>query len=88
MKATTDKVKLAWISHIQDLQERESFKRDLLARQDIWDKLRSILADKLEAAEMSHRDYDSASWAFKQAHANGYKDALLEVYDILPGDGD
>lgn len=88
MTATTDKVKLAWISHIQDLQEREKFKRDLLARQDIWDKLRSILEAKLEGTEMHFRDYDNPSWAYKQAHANGYRDALLEVYDLLPGDGD
>ena len=79
-----EKVKLVWLSHIHDLQERESFKRSLLANADIWDKLKSIIEDKLEGKEMNYRDYDNPSWAFKQAHANGYKEALIELYDLLP----
>ncbi len=80
----TDKVKLVWLSHIQDKEEKERFKQAILSRQDIWDRLKHIVEDRVEAKEMHFDDYDSPSWAYKQAHANGYKEALLELYDILP----
>lgn len=80
----TDKVKLVWLSHLQDKEEKEKFKQAILSRQDIWDRLKHIVEDRVEAKEMNYDDYDSPSWAYKQAHANGYKEALLELYDILP----
>lgn len=79
-----DKVKLVWLSHIQDKEEKERFKSSILAKQDVWDRLKEIIEDRVEAKDMRYDDYDNPSWAYKQAHANGYKEALLELYDILP----
>jgi len=81
---TTDKVKRVWISHLRDEEEQTKFKQALLSRQDIWDRMKAIIEDRVEAKDMTYDDYDSPSWAYKQAHANGYLEALREIYDILP----
>lgn len=78
-----DKVKIVWLSHLKP-EERDSFKQQILSKQDVWDRLKAIIADKDEAKEMVFKDYDNASWAYKQAHANGYREALAELYDLLP----
>lgn len=80
----TDKVKIVWLSHLKDKEDREGMKQRVLAQYEIWDRLRQIMEDKLESKEMSYQDYDSPSWSHKQAHANGYREALLEMYDLLP----
>lgn len=79
-----DKIKLVWLSGLKTEEEKASFKQALLSRVDLWDKMREIIEDKLESKEMHYKDYDNASWAYKQAHANGYKEALTEIYDLLP----
>ena len=80
----TDKVKIVWLSHLKTDQERDSFKNQILANYDVWERLKGILQDKDEAKEMTYKDYDSPAWAYKQAHANGYREALFEIYDLLP----
>lgn len=80
----TDKVKLVWLSHIKDKDEKAGFKQRILANQELWDRLKQIMEDKLEGKEMTYDDYDSPSWSHKQAHANGYREALFELYDLLP----
>lgn len=79
-----DKVKLVWTSHLKDTEEKRKFKEAILSRQDIWDRMKHIIEDKSEAKEMSYTDYDNSAWAYKQAHANGYMEALKEIYNILP----
>lgn len=80
----TDKVKLVWLSTIKDKEEKDRFKQRILANQDLWDRLKQIIEDRLEGKEMTYDDYDSPSWSHKQAHANGYREALFELYDLLP----
>lgn len=79
-----DKVKLVWLSTIKDKEEKDRFKQRILANQDLWDRLKQIIEDRLEGKEMTYDDYDSPSWSHKQAHANGYREALFELYDLLP----
>ena len=48
------------------------------------DHLLRILTSKIEAAsKVSRSDYDTASWAFKQAHLNGRLDAFRELERLI-----
>ena len=80
----TDNVKLVWVSGIKDKEERESFKKRLLSNQDIWEKLEKIIVERIESLEPDIHDYDSPSWAYRQAHVNGKREALLDLLDIIP----
>lgn len=80
----TDKVKLVWISHLKDKDEKERFKKSVLSQQDVWERLEEILADRLENLGPDIRDYENPSWAYRQAHINGYKEAIFELLELLP----
>lgn len=80
----TNKVKLMWVSHIKDKDEKEAFRSRLIAQQDIWERLEQIVMQKLEANSEDIKDYDCPSWAYRQAHVNGYREAYLEMLDLLP----
>ena len=45
-----------------------------------------VLKNKLERMQtnMGKVDYDSPSWAYKQAHHNGFNDALRLIEKFLP----
>lgn len=79
-----EKVKLAWISHLKDKDDREAFKKRLLSCSDVFERLEAILVDKLNSLEPDIKDYDSPSWAYRQAHINGMKEVLFDLIDILP----
>ena len=80
----TDKVKIVWLSHLKDKEEKDAFRQRLLAQYEIWDRLKQIMEDKMEGKEMLYTDYESPAWSHKQAHANGFREAILELYELLP----
>jgi|TARA_R100000084_G_scaffold108987_1_gene73408 hypothetical protein len=41
------------------------------------------LAEVLEKKDKSSPDYDSPSWAFHQAHNNGYNQAIEDVLKLI-----
>lgn len=45
--------------------------------------LEAVVVDRLESLDRAAANYDDAAWAFKQAHFNGKREALLEVLNIL-----
>lgn len=65
-------------------EEKENFKQNLLNSKIVLDKLLEIVynMDK-EREEVSFNDYDSPSWSHKQAHTNGYREALRRVIEVI-----
>ncbi len=80
----TDKIKMVWTSHLRGKEERERFKRQLLSNPDVFERLAEILEEYADACVMEKPDYDSPSWAYKQAHYNGYIEAISDIFEILP----
>jgi hypothetical protein len=74
-------MKTIWFMDLPKDQQ-EGFKRQISSSKDVLEKLESILKDKIKEVVLSD-DYDSPSWAFKQADRNGYNRALTEVLNIL-----
>jgi hypothetical protein len=62
--------------------EQEGFKREVKSAKNVLDKLEQIVQNRIKEIVITN-DYDSPSWAYKQADRNGYNRALTEIINIL-----
>lgn len=74
-------MKTIWFMDLPKDQQ-EGFKKQVNSAKDVLEKLEQIIRDKTKEITLSD-DYDSPSWAYKQADRNGYNRALTEVLNIL-----
>jgi hypothetical protein len=72
------------MSHLKTQGEKDSFKEYLLGTSSLWERLSTLLEEKLPKPK--EEDYDKGSWAYYQADQNGYERALREVLTLLPID--
>lgn len=75
-----------WTDNLKDPDEKERFEQALRNDTLVLGRLQEILDIKLtelESQEIKLADYDSPSWAAKQAHRNGYKAGVKFVEDLL-----
>lgn len=49
----------------------------------VLDVVSNVIETRLDSLERAESNYDSPSWAYKQAHYNGKREALLEVVGLL-----
>ena len=76
-------MKSIWLGALKN-EERENFKESVKNSKIVLDKLREIVYNTCkEKTVITFKDYDSPSWANKQAHANGYAEALNFVIELL-----
>lgn len=60
--------------------EAEDLKKSLLSSKKVLDKLSEICYNiSISKENIREGDYDNPSWAYKQAHLNGYRDALNTI---------
>jgi hypothetical protein len=71
-----------WLSHLKDQKEKESFKQYILNANSLWDKLNTILENKI--VKQKEIDYVNPSWAYFQADQNGYNRAIKDIQELLP----
>lgn len=62
--------------------EQEGFKKEVKSAKNVLEKLEQIVQKKIKEIVVLD-DYDSPSWAYKQADRNGYNRALTEIINIL-----
>ena len=62
--------------------EQDGFKKEVKSAKNVLDKLEQIVNSKIKEIVIAN-DYDSPSWAYKQADRNGYNRALTEIINIL-----
>jgi hypothetical protein len=72
-----------WVKHFKTQQERDEFKKLLLANQKVLDTLSKILYTYIRESENATNDYDSPSWAYKAAHHNGRIEATKKILKLL-----
>lgn len=72
-----------WFSNLNKA-DQEDFQRLVLGSQKVLDRLTEIVYNKVSSDEsVKTVDYDSASWAYRQAHVNGRKEAFNEILKLL-----
>jgi hypothetical protein len=77
---------LDWVKHLKDPTKREEYIQTLRASQTIIERLTTLLEEyeiAIDKTETSLVEYDSPSWAYKQAHRNGQRSTLKYLSDLL-----
>lgn len=76
-------MQIRWLKHLPT-GDHEDFKKRLLSVQDVLEVLDNILLGFQNGVEIARMpDYESASWAYKQADINGYIRAIQEVRKLI-----
>lgn len=76
----------AWTKHITDPSEKERFQNSILGSKSVLQRLQALMnemKEDVDTQELSIRIYDSPNWDHKQAHLNGFKEALKKVTKII-----
>lgn len=72
-----------WFSNLPKGEQGE-FKKSVLGCTKVLDRLTEIVYTmSIDGEKVLVSDYDSPSWAFKQADRNGYLRALKEITSLL-----
>lgn len=75
-----------WTKHTKTEQEKTDYARSLQNSGWILRDLSKILKDMeedLDRAETNPKNYEVPNWAYRQAHNNGYRQALNIVNKII-----
>tara|TARA_Y100001963_G_C6789717_1_gene454806 strand:- start:59 stop:313 length:255 start_codon:yes stop_codon:yes gene_type:complete len=76
-------IKTEWLKGVNDPKEREKEKKIIENSNFLLDKLKEICYNKLtELENVNKSDYDNPSWAYKQAHVNGEKQAYRSIIEL------
>lgn len=79
-------ISTAWTKNLKTPQEVSEFESTLRRSIFILGRLKSLLKEwqeDLDRQEGRGDDYESPSWAFKQANRNGEKHQLRKTLDLL-----
>lgn len=72
-----------WFSHLPK-NEQDEFKKLVLGSQKVLDRAAEIVYTRsIVETRPPIEDYDSPSWAYKQADRNGYLRAYTEIFNLL-----
>ena len=78
------RIPMLWFSHLKDKQSQDSFKQGVLGSRFVLDRLHEIVYNIVKNEDSpATADYESPSWAYKQAHLNGRKAAFNEILTLL-----
>lgn len=76
----------AWTKHIADEEEKNKFKSSVLGSKIVLNRLSAILKEvegDLNSTELNNKIYDVPNWDYRQAHLNGYREAVRTVQKII-----
>ena len=73
---------IAWTQDIKDPDDKVQYEKRLL--QSRWvlerqDELLDRMEKGLNRQETSPKVYDQPNWEYRQAHANGYRQCLMDI---------
>lgn len=75
-----------WTSHLKTKEEREAFEK-IIKNTDkrVLDAIDKQLRNSLEQIVLDEglSGYDSPSWAYRQAHLNGYREGLNRALFLI-----
>jgi hypothetical protein len=80
-------MKAAWFKDCKSKKEKEAVSQSLHSSREGLDRLKEILKPMLKDTTPA-ADYDSPSWAYKQADRNGFNRAVTTVLDLINLDKD
>lgn len=75
-------MKAAWFKGCKTKEEKDKVRQIIMSNRDGLERLQEILEPMLKET-IPTVDYDSPSWAYKQADRNGYNRALTTVLELI-----
>jgi len=75
-------MKASWFKECKTKEDKEQIRKLLYSNEEGFDRLKDILEPMLKEA-LPTADYDSPSWAYKQADRIGYNRALTTVLELI-----
>jgi hypothetical protein len=75
-------MKVSWFKECKTKEDKEQVRKLLYSNKEGFDRLKDILEPMLKDA-LPTADYDSPSWAYKQADRIGYNRALTTVLELI-----
>ena len=75
-----------WTDHIKDPEEKKRFEGSIVAAKSVLDRLKDILKmldSGVSQDEFKKDHYEKPSWAFRQAHDNGYRHCIRTVDTLI-----
>lgn len=80
-------MKSQWFKECKTKEEKDKVRQTIFSNRESLDRLKEILQPMLKDTPPT-ADYDSPSWAYKQADRIGFNRALNQVLDIINLDKD
>jgi hypothetical protein len=77
---------LVWTKKCKSEEDKQQYVASLMRAKWVLDDLSELVDSNLagnEAAEMSPKSYDNPNWPYRQAHSNGYKQALRDLKQLI-----
>jgi len=77
---------LAWTKKLKTPEEKKQYLESLQRVKWVLEDLKGLVESNQasrEAAEISPAAYDNANWPYRQAHNNGYKQALRDFLALI-----
>ena len=72
-----------WTKHIKDEEKKEEFRKTILASTTMAKRLLEIAQEEYEHLDSQQTDFDSPSWAAKQAYMLGRKEQIRRLRELL-----
>jgi hypothetical protein len=79
-------MKTEWTKHLHEEEEKIKFQKRVQSAKEVLDRLKDLVNEYergLDRSEMSAKSYDTPNWEFKQAHKNGYREALNNIKTLI-----
>lgn len=79
-------MKTIWTDHLRDQDEKAQFEKSLRHSSWILEHIGTLLGrmeKSLDKQELSPRAYDQPNWDYRQAHANGFRQCLNNIKDLI-----
>lgn len=76
----------AWTQHCKSEEDKAQYVESLKRARWVLDDIQRLVDSNMssqEASEISPKVYENSNWAYRQAHANGYKQALRDFKQLL-----
>jgi hypothetical protein len=80
-------ISVRWTKHLKSQEQKQKFEERLALAKDIWNVLRNIIQEDLDAIErdgLNKEHYFMPAWSEYQADRNGSKRALSKLLAIIP----
>jgi len=77
---------IAWYGELKKDEDKKKLEEVIRHSTVALGRLKEIVEGNISSSERQETrmsEYDSASWSHKQAHRNGYRQAMFEMKELL-----